>query len=191
MTGRPAMAAGTAKTAEGLAFSARALAQAHPLSRQAKALVDRAVAAERSAQPLPEIGIWAGSGLLVGYCLRRVEEGDAGVVAEPPEVAGWDAGGDRGAILDALEEAADVVGADLRAGQARAWLLGQEERTVAALDLLIASEVAKRLENWRDSVDDRAWAELEEYLTWWVVKGYAVRVAEVASWAGAAAGVPR
>lgn len=177
------------KTPEALAFSARALAQAHPFTRQAKAFVDRAVNGERAAQPLPEIGIWAGAGLTVGYCLRRVEEGEVGVVAEAPEIPGWDGGGDRVAILDRLGEAATALAARLRAGEGSgADLLGDEEATVAALDRLVASEVDKRLHNWREDVDERAWGELEEYLAFWVVQGYALRTAEVASWDAAATG---
>lgn len=179
------------KTPEELAFSARALAQAHPFSRQAKAFVDRAVNLERSAQPLPETGIWAGAGLTVGYCLRRVEEREAGAVAQPPEVPGWDGGGDRGAILDGLEKAATAVANRLRAGHSEADLLGDEEATVAALDRLVASEVDKRLHNWREDVDEAAWGELEEYLAFWVVQGYALRAAEVASWDAASSGAQR
>jgi hypothetical protein len=59
--------------------------------------------------------------------------------------------------------------------------LGDEDVTVAALDRIIASEVTRRLQNWREDIDDEAWAELEEYITWWAVKGYALRVAEMAS----------
>ena len=50
--------------------------------------------------------------------------------------------------------------------------------TVAALDLLVGSQVEHRLEPWRDELDDDTWAELERYLAWWVVKGYGLRVAE-------------
>jgi hypothetical protein len=41
--------------------------------------------------------------------------------------------------------------------------------------------VSNRLDHWREAVDDAAWRELEEYVTWWLVQGYAVRVAEIAA----------
>jgi hypothetical protein len=57
-------------------------------------------------------------------------------------------------------------------------MLGDDESIIAALDRIIGSEVDRRLDHWRESIDDKAWEELEEYITWWVVKGYALRVAE-------------
>ncbi len=157
---------------EDLTFRARALAQAHPLSAPAKKFVDRAIAVQRTSQPLPEIGIWAGAAILAGYCLRRVEEEESGTHVEQPAVPVSD--------LDALDEAATSIAADLRTGDPGPHLLGSEERLFAALDRLIASEVERRLDHWRDTIDAAAWAELEEYITWWLVKGYALRVAESA-----------
>lgn len=162
---------------EELAFRARALAQAHPLSGDAKRFVDRAVGVQRTSQPVPEIGIWAGAALINGYCLRRVEEDEAGRPFEPASVShGSDKHGP--GDLEALDTVASAVAADLRAGDPTAHLLGDQERIFAALNRIIGSEVERRLDHWRDSIDDRAWAELEEYITWWVVKGYALRVAE-------------
>jgi hypothetical protein len=159
-------------TPEELTFRARALAQAHPLSAVAKRFVDRAVAVQRTSQPLPEIGIWAGAAVVNGYCVRRVEEEEAGVSFGPaPTAAG-------APDLDALDEAASDIAADLRGGDPSPHLVGDEERLFATLDRIIASEVDRRLDHWRDTIDDSAWAELEEYITWWVVKGYALRVAE-------------
>ena len=66
-------------SAEALAYRARALAQAHPLTKLARRYLDWAVAGQRTSQPLPEIGIWAGASLLEGYCVRRVEEEDLGL----------------------------------------------------------------------------------------------------------------
>ncbi len=157
-------------TAEDLAYRARALAQAHPLTHLARSYVDRAVAEQRTSQPIPEIGIWAGAAAIGGYCLRRVEESEAGLdlaatVEDLPD-------------LDALEEATTTIAAELRSEGAGGHLLGDENRMIEGLDRIIASEVSRRLDHWKDDVPQAAWAELEEYLTWWVVKGYALRVAE-------------
>lgn len=154
--------------AESLAFRARALAQAHPLSSMASRYVRSITAEEERSQPMPEAGLWAMAAFTNGYCLRRVEEEEAGFVATPPAEEG-DA-----AAPDVLEARATAAAVELRTGEGR-------EGVVEALDLIVASEVKRRLNRWRDEVDDRAWAELGEYITWWVVKGYAVRVAEVAA----------
>lgn len=158
-------------SAEELAYKARALAQAHPMTPLAKKYLDQAVAEQRTSQPVPEIGIWAGGALINGYCLRRVEEEDVGVHFE--------AVGDEDAPeIAALDEEATRIGGDLRSEGSEAHTLIEEDTILDALDRLIASDVSKRLDHWKDSVDKKAWAELEEYLTWWVVKGYALRVAE-------------
>ncbi|HEV2766835.1 MAG TPA: hypothetical protein VGV63_03880 [Acidimicrobiales bacterium] len=156
-------------SAEDLAFRARALAQAHPFTSLAQRYLNRVVGEQRASQPLPEIGTWAGAALTGGYCLRRVEEDEAGLTLEATPDADVDP--------DRLDEVAMQIAADVRTG-AGEHSLGDDERTVAALDRLVHAEVDKRLEHWRDSIDDKAWAELEEYLTWWVVKGYALRIAE-------------
>ena len=140
------------------AFRARALAQAHALSAAAHRLVNRAVAEEARTQPRPEMGAWAGAALTQGYCLRRVQEGDDPVVVA--DVAD-----------EALDRAATAHAAQLRTSAA-------DDLTVAALDLLVGSQVEHRLEPWRDELDDDTWVELEQYLTWWVVKGYGLRMAE-------------
>jgi hypothetical protein len=179
-------------TAQAVAYRARALAQAHPLTKLARRYLDWAVAGQRLSQPIPEIGIWAGSALLEGYCVRRVEEEDLHLegCAVPPTVAAGDAGA--GAVddaasvgLDELDEATVRIAADLRTGTTEAgpsrWGHrdpAMDKRLILALDRIVASQVSNRLEHWRDSVDDEAWRELEEYLTWWVVKGYALRIAE-------------
>ncbi len=164
-----------------VAYRARALAQAHPLSRMAKRYLDRVVADQRTSQPLPEIGIWAGAAILNGYCVRRVEEGAAGLAPEEPDRIS-DGEPREGEVLDQLEEAASHIAAALRTGEADRNLVGDDARTVGALDQIVTSEVERRLDHWRDSVDDKAWEELAEYITWWVVKGYALRAAEVSGW---------
>lgn len=158
---------------EQMAFTARALAQTHPLTPLAKRFVDRAIGEQRTSQPVPEIGIWAGAALINGYCLRRVEEDDAGLVMEAADGAEVQ--------LDQLDEAASRIAAALRTDAADVHLLGDEAAVIAALDRLVASDVERRLDHWRDTIDDKAWAELEEYITWWVVKGYALRAAEMAA----------
>jgi len=158
-------------TAEELSYRARALAQAHPLTALAKKYLDRAVAQQRLNQPIPEIGIWAGASLLNGYCLRCVEENDADILLA--------AASDDSAFpdLDDLDELATTVAAELRSDTGSRHLLG-DDRVFDSLDRIISSEVNNRLDHWRDTIDDKAWSEMEEYLTWWVVKGYALRVAE-------------
>ncbi|MBA2387259.1 MAG: hypothetical protein H0V69_09220 [Acidimicrobiia bacterium] len=142
-----------------LAFRARALAQAHALSAAAHRIVNRVVAEEARTQPRPELGAWAGAALTQGYCLRRVQEdGDTIMVA--------------GVVDDeVLDRAGTAHAAELRSSTG-------DELTVAALDMLVGSQVEHRLEPWRDELDDDTWAELEQYLTWWVVKGYGLRIAE-------------
>lgn len=168
--------------AQEVAYRARALAQAHPLSPVAKRYVDRVVADQRTSQPLPEIGIWAGAAILGGYCVRRVEEGEAGIAGPGPGPPAAGTGDEAVPVdrLDQLDEAATAIAAMLRSGDAGPYILGDDERTVDTLDRIIASEVERRLDHWRDSIDEKAWEELEEYVAWWVVKGYAFRAAEMA-----------
>jgi len=156
--------------AEDLAYRARALAQAHPLTDLARRYIDRSIAEQRTSQPIPEIGIWAGAGAIGGYCLRRVEESEVGINLTATDEAEPD--------LDALEETTTTIAAELRSEGGGGHLLRDEDRMIEALDRIIASEVSRRLDHWKDDVDQAAWDELEEYLTWWVVKGYALRVAE-------------
>ncbi len=160
-------------TAEDMAYRARALAQAHPLTDLARSYVDRSVAEQRTSQPIPEVGIWAGAAVIGGYCLRRVEESEVGMDLSPSDEDLPD--------LDALEEATSGIAAELRVEGAGGHMLADEDRTIEALDRIIASEVSRRLDHWKDDVDQAAWDELEEYLTWWVVKGYALRAAETAT----------
>lgn len=160
--------------ASDLAFRARALAQAHPLSAAAHRIVNRTVAEESEAQPIEEAGVWAGAALTQGYCLRCVQE----TIAEGAGTRGT--GGDeaRGSGVtedDAvLDQAAAALAEQLRTSTG-------DEGTIAALDLLVGSQVEHRLQQWRDELDPATWAELEQYLTWWVVKGYCLRMAEASA----------
>jgi hypothetical protein len=155
--------------AEDLTFRARALAQSHPLTRLAGRYVEKVTGEQRISQPIVEIGIWAAGALIDGYCLRRVEEDDAGFSLSAVEGADIE--------LDALDKEAGRIAAEVRTG-AGDYLLGDDGRTVSALDRMVHAQVDRRLDHWRDSIDEKAWGELEEYLTWWVVKGYALRIAE-------------
>lgn len=165
---------------EDLAFRARALAQGHPLTPLAKSFIDRIVEEQRGSQRLPEIGTWADSSLITGYCLRRVEEDAAGLELSPPESVELG--------FEELDEAALAIAADVRSGD-RSHALGDAREgadspdadTIEALDRIIGSEVDKRIQNWKESMDHAARAEVEDYITWWVVKGYALRAAEMAA----------
>ncbi|HEX2272359.1 MAG TPA: hypothetical protein VHG90_00615 [Acidimicrobiales bacterium] len=171
--GPAAAGGGVALGAEELAYRARALAQTHPLTPLAKRYLDQAVAVQRTSQPVPEIGVWAGASLLCGYCLRRVEEDGAGLRLQAVE---------EGVDLpdhEQLDQAAAQIAAELRTDDAGGHLLSRDpDAVIDALDRIIFSEVRNRLDHWKDSIDQKAWEELEEYITWWVVKGYALRVAE-------------
>ncbi len=159
--------------AEELSYRARALAQTHPLTPLAKRYLDQAVAVQRTSQPVPEIGVWAGAALLCGYCLRRVEENEAGLHLQAVSE------GDGLPDHEKLDQAAAEIAAELRADDAGGHLLSPDpDAVIDALDRIISSEVSNRLDHWKDTIDQKAWEELEEYITWWVVKGYALRVAE-------------
>ena len=159
--------------AEDLARQARTLAQAHPLSPLATAFVNRTVAEQSASQPVPEIGTWAGACLTNGYCLRRVEENQAGLVLQVQVDSDLD--------VDALGAEAAGIAAALRLPGSEAPFLIDEDEIVAALDRIISSEVSRRLDNLRSAIDQAAATEIEEFLTWWTVQGYALRAAEQAS----------
>jgi hypothetical protein len=155
-------------TAKDLAYRARALGQAHPMTPLAKRFTDEAIAEQRRSQPMAEIGMWAGAAMLGGYCVRRVEESEAGFEAPVPQDI----------ELSELDREVTRVADELRDGGPVPFLLGDADLVVETLDRIVASEVHRRLDNLEDNVDEGAWSELEEYLAWWVVRGYALRVAE-------------
>lgn len=154
-----------------LVFRTRALAQTHPLSTAASTYINATVARESTEQPSPEIGIWAGAALTVGYCLRKVEEVDR-FGLHPP--------GANAADPAVLDRASQDIATAIRSGSGGDYLLNPEDVVVAALDRLIAGEIDRRLENLRDNIGPETERELEEYLAWWMVKGYGLRTAEVA-----------
>lgn len=151
------------------AYKARALAQAHPLTPLASRFRQRAVAQEELDQPMAELARWAGEALLKGYCLRKVEEQDAGV-----EVSG------EAADIDIVEARTAEIAADLRGGDPAPHLLGDADLTFEALDRIITSELSSRADNYRSAVDASGWQQFEEYIAWWAVRGYALRAAEAA-----------
>ena len=159
--------------AEDLARQARTLAQAHPLTPLASEYINRSAEEQKAAQPSPEIATWAATCLLNGYCLRRVEEVEAGLVLEPAD--------DAAASADRLTDDVNRIAADLRAPDGATHFLIDDDDVVTALDRIIASEVSKRLDNLRNAIDEAASEEIEEFLTFFVVQGYALRVAERAA----------
>jgi hypothetical protein len=152
-----------------LSYRARALAQAHPLSGTARRYLTEVVDRERESQPLPQAADWASATALAGYCVRRVEEADAGHEVDAP-VPPADEG-----FARRVSEAA----ADLRSGATDRFRLAAGSAVLDALDHIVATDVERRLDHLRDEVDDAAWSELGAYLAWWVALGYALRVAEV------------
>jgi len=158
------------------AFRARALAQAHPLSPLARRFINRAVDQEAVNQPMAESAQWASVALINGYCLRRVEEEEAGIVVALPD------------DLDpeVLQASVGAIAEDLRVGDPTPHVPWDQDVTFGALDRIIASEVDRRSHGWRNEVDDSAIGELEAYITWWAVSGYALRVAEAAGQAARA-----
>lgn len=164
--------AGPAASAHDLARQARTLAQSHPFSPVAGQYMNEAVAEQGKSQPNAEVGVWAGACLTNGYCLRRVEENQAGLVLQVQadrEVTAADLGAEASRLAASLRSAGDGI-----------EFLIAEDDVIGALDHIIASEVSKRLDNLRNSIDKEAAAEIEEFLTFWTVQGYALRVSEQA-----------
>ena len=163
----------TAIVSDDVIFRARALAQAHPLSQLASRYVNHIVAREREAQPHDELGTWAGYALTNGYCLRRIEEVDVLNDYAPNDSAH---AGDQD--LDRLEKLVTALAEMIRTSGAEDHYLFGEDRVIDGLDRMIEGEIDRRLEPWKGTVPAETWRELENYLAWWVVKGYALRIAE-------------
>ncbi len=161
--------------ADQLAYQARALAQSDPFTALARQSMDRAIEAERKAQP-GNFSIWATAAFTKGYCVRRVEEEDEGVtyVASPPEAL---------PDLDALDATTAQIVTALRTDDEslHQYLISDEERLLDVLDQVIGSEARNRIENTSNALNSAQRAELEDYLTYWVVRGYALRAAELAT----------
>lgn len=156
---------------DGWIVRARALGQTHPFSPRAYRYVNAVVTRERAQQAADEIGVWAGQAITAGYCLRCVEEQESSEAIEPGSAA---------ALPASLDAASSHVAERLRTEGAEPFLLSSEDEVVEGLDHLIAGEIERRLGSWgeADDVDEDAWAELEEYLAWWTIKGYALRVVD-------------
>jgi hypothetical protein len=168
-------------TADQMAFRARALAQSEPFTHLARQVVDQAMTTEREAQP-GNFAIWANAAFTKGYCARRVEEDDVNLqlVASPPEQM---------PVLDDVVAKSDAITIALRSDNAELHehLISDEDRILDVLDQIIGSEVRNRVDNASENLSARARAELEDYITFWVVKGYALRAAEQATGAITAA----
>lgn len=159
-----------------LCFTARALAQTHPMTEAAHRYRQRCHRAERSRQPAPEPADWASTALLVGYCLRRAEEQRART--EPVGETGAAGFESAGSESDDLSGAVVAVAESLRTGKAERVTLLNPAVVVSALDRVISTELDKRQEHLREQLDDAEWSELEDYIAWWTVHGYALRAVE-------------
>jgi len=134
-----------------LTFKARALAQAHPLTMTAAVYRDQMVAEERRTQPMSEFADWAGTALLVGYCIRLVP----------------------------LAHETVRLSDEVRNGRPAGTRLLEPALVEALLDRVISTEIDKRVEHWKGQVSATDWATFEVYIAWWVVHGYALRAAEI------------
>lgn len=162
-----------------LCFAARALAQTHAMTEASHRYRQQCLEQERRRQPVTELADWAGTALLVGYCVRRSEEQRV----PKDRLSAVEAASDEAAPGEAEAGEVDTgrvaaISETLRTGDAsRVSLLGAET-TVAALDRVIATELDKRQEHLREQLDDAAWSELEDYIAWWVIHGYSLRASE-------------
>ncbi|HVM14110.1 MAG TPA: hypothetical protein VM287_07250 [Egibacteraceae bacterium] len=100
-----------------------------------------------------------------------MEEQDVGrVIDTPPEP-----------LPDDFDAAGSHIAQLIRTDGADQYLLYPEEHLVAALDQLIMGELERRLGAQDAVVEGRAGETSEdvtEYLAWWVIKGYALRIAD-------------
>ncbi len=163
------MTAATQTDVADLCFTARALAQSHPMTEVSLRYRQQCFEAERGRQPVTELADWASTALLVGYCLRRSEEQRVPEDRLPAGAATTDE-----VDLDRVAALSEA----LRTGDAATVSLLPSKVTVAALDRIIATELDKRHEHLREQLDDAEWSELEDYITWWVIHGYALRASE-------------
>ena len=172
-----------------LCFTARALAQTHPMTEASHRYRQECLEGERRRQPVTELADWAATALLVGYCLRRSEEQrvDGGQPGAAVSTSGQidaavSTGGQIGAAVSTGGEIdlerVTALSESLRVGDAGSVSLLAADVTIAALDQIIATELDKRREHLREQLDDASWSELEDYIAWWVIHGYALRASE-------------
>lgn len=164
-----------------LAFRARALAQAHPLTPAAQRLIATRSEQEGQEQPFPEAARWASAAAIAGYCVRCVEESDAALDRPPPAPAR--AGRPHAPTPHdpgSLDRRALLLAAALRDGRAGEVVVGAVAEVIGALEHLAATEAARRLDPIADEVGHSAWQEAGAYLLWWVLFGYGLRAAETA-----------
>ncbi len=158
-----------------MAYRSRALAQTEPFTNLARRVLDADMAKERDAQP-GNFAIWANAAFTKGYCVRRVEEDDVALT--------FAAAADEAvpAVERVLEVTDEIVTAlrseDLDLSE---HMISSEARLFDVLDQVIGSEVSTRTNTADVNLSARARQELEGYLTYWVVRGYALRAAEKAT----------
>ncbi|MXW95234.1 MAG: hypothetical protein F4110_12485 [Acidimicrobiaceae bacterium] len=152
-----------------LCFTARALAQTHPMTEASHHYRQECLERERRRQPVTELADWAATALLVGYCLRRSEE-------QRVNDGAFAAAASTGNEID-LDHVTALT-ESLRLGDPGSVSLLPADVTVAALDRIIGTELDKRNEHLREQLDDASWSELEDYIAWWVIHGYALRASE-------------
>jgi hypothetical protein len=150
-----------------LCFTARALAQTHPMTATALRYKQRCFEDERSRQHVTDLADWATTALLVGYCLRRAEERDSAVTIEVVTIA-----------ADGFVDPATTLAERLRDGDADSVTLFPADITITAIDRIIGTEIHKRDEHMREQLSEQEWTEFEQYITWWVIHGYCVRAVE-------------
>jgi hypothetical protein len=161
--------------AEQMAYKSRALAQSEPFTQLARDVLDKSMTAEREAQP-GNFSVWANAAFTKGYCVRRVEEDDAALdyVTTPPESMP-----PRETVLATTDAIVTLLRSE--EGELGEHAIADQDRLFEVLDRVIGSEVSVRTDNAGPTLSSRARIELEDYLTFWVVKGYALRAAEAAT----------
>ncbi len=150
-----------------ICFTARALAQSHPMTETARRYRRVCFEQQRADQPLPEFADWATTALDVGYCLRRTEEDLTSTTVQLVDMQ-----------PESLSTATGAVSERLRAGDPSLVTLLPADTTLGALDRLIAGELDKRADNVREQLPESDWNDLEIYIAWWVIHGYSLRAAE-------------
>jgi len=136
-----------------LCFAARALAQTHPMTEASLRYRQQCFESERARQPVTELADWAATALLVGYCLRRSEE-------QRVHDGAFAAAASTGAEIDL--EHVTALSESLRLGDPGSVSLLPADVTIAALDRIIGTELAKRNEHPREQLDDASGSEIED-----------------------------